>query len=84
LDYFPRNLLKIKRIALKSARPEQRQNRVTYNNTPFAKLEKRGFLTMSVFKIPESWEGSLFGPFVREGRSARTAGRSCEVLIPRV
>jgi hypothetical protein len=43
-DDFPRNLLKRNRISAKSASPGHRQNRVTYNNMPFAKPEKRGFL----------------------------------------
>jgi hypothetical protein len=42
-DDFLRNSLKINSMALKSARPERRQKRVTYNNTPFAKPEKRRF-----------------------------------------
>jgi len=41
-DHFPRNLLKINLIALKSARFERRQNRVTYNNLPVGKPEKEG------------------------------------------
>jgi hypothetical protein len=40
-DDFPRNLLKINQIALKSARPVRGQNRVTYNNMPSAKPEKQ-------------------------------------------
>jgi hypothetical protein len=48
-NHFLRNLLRINRMALKSARPERRQKRVTYNNTPFAKPEKRGFLGMPHF-----------------------------------
>jgi hypothetical protein len=40
--HFLRNSLKIKRMALKSARHERRQKRVTYNNMPCAKPEKRG------------------------------------------
>jgi hypothetical protein len=48
-DHFLRNLLRINQIALKSAQPERRQKRVTYNNMPFAKPEKRGFLGMPHF-----------------------------------
>jgi hypothetical protein len=40
--HFLRNLLRINRIALKSAATGKRQKRVTYNNMPFAKPEKRG------------------------------------------
>jgi hypothetical protein len=43
-DDFPRNSLRINRMALKSAQPERRQKRVTYNNMPCAKPEKRGLL----------------------------------------
>jgi hypothetical protein len=43
-DHFLRNLLKINRIGAKSAWSEPRQNRVTYNNMPFEKREKGGFL----------------------------------------
>src|SRR5665213_4153131 len=43
-DRFLRNILSINKMALKIARPERRQKRVTYNNMPFAKPEKRGFL----------------------------------------
>jgi hypothetical protein len=46
-DHFLRNSLKINLIAFKSARPEGRQKRVTYNNMPFAKPEKRGFWAVS-------------------------------------
>jgi hypothetical protein len=46
-DHFSRNLLRINQMALKSAQPEGRQKRVTYNNMPFAKPEKRGFLAVS-------------------------------------
>jgi hypothetical protein len=41
-DDFLRNSLRINRMALKSARPERRQKRVTYNNMPCAKPAKRG------------------------------------------
>jgi hypothetical protein len=48
-DDFIRNSLNINKMALKRARPERRQKRVTYNNMPLAKLEKRGFLGMPHF-----------------------------------
>ena len=40
----PRNLLRRKRISAESASPGDLQNRVTYNNMPFAEPEKWGFL----------------------------------------
>jgi hypothetical protein len=40
--HFLRNSLKINMMALKSAPTERCQKRVTYNNMPFAKPEKRG------------------------------------------
>jgi len=60
-DDFRRNSLKINRMALKSARTERRQKRVTYNNMPFAKPEKWGlFVDVSFFKIREgSYRGLL-------------------------
>jgi hypothetical protein len=48
-DDFLLNSLKINQMALKSARSERRQKRVTYNNMPFAKPEKRGFWAMPHF-----------------------------------
>jgi len=51
---FLRNSLKINRMSFNSARTEMRQKRVTYNNTPFAKPEKRGlFRDVSFFKFRE-------------------------------
>jgi hypothetical protein len=51
-DRFPRNLLKINRLALKSAQTQGRQNRVTYNNMPCAKPEKRAFFCGHPVLIP--------------------------------
>jgi hypothetical protein len=41
-------------MALKGARPERRQKRVTYNNTPFAKPEKRGDCGQPTSMCPRS------------------------------
>jgi hypothetical protein len=74
-DHFLRNLLKINKIALKKGQPDPRQNRVTYNNMPFAKPEKWGLLgEVSFFKIRgcNLFKLVAFRPqFIQEERSAK-------------
>jgi hypothetical protein len=48
-DHFLHNSLKINMMASKSAPSGKRQKRVTYNNMPCAKPEKRGFWAMPHF-----------------------------------